>query len=309
MLGISGGIEPIYANSYVRKTESLHGKDIFYKVYTPIVKQYIEDNNLKDELELPNYFITAQNLDYHKRIAMQSVWQKHIDASISSTVNLPYEATIEDVENIYMEAWKSGLKGITIFRSGCSRTGILTTQVENEEKEIPIGIPRGYILEVSDDLIGKKRKLTGGCGSIHVNAYFDPDTGDLMETWLNKGSQGGCSNFMVGLSRMISLAARAGVDVCAIADQLNSCGACPSYAVRRATKFDTSKGSCCPMAVGNALLEMWNEMREEISENDDEIEEAKTISPVKNPCPQCKAELIFEGGCNICKNCGWAKCQ
>ena len=73
MLGVSGGIEPIYANFYERKTESLHGHDEYYKVYTPIVKNYMDKFNLKDDSELPDYFVTAQTLDYHERINMQSI--------------------------------------------------------------------------------------------------------------------------------------------------------------------------------------------------------------------------------------------
>lgn len=89
MLGVSGGIEPIYANYYERKTESLHGHDEYYKVYTPIVKEYMETHGLKDDSELPEYFTIAKELDYKERIDMQAIWQQHIDASISSTVNVP----------------------------------------------------------------------------------------------------------------------------------------------------------------------------------------------------------------------------
>ena len=83
MLGISGGIEPIYANFYERKTESLHGTDVYYKVYTPIVERYMKARKLKDDGELPDYFVTALTLDYRERVAMQAAWQRHIDASIS----------------------------------------------------------------------------------------------------------------------------------------------------------------------------------------------------------------------------------
>ena len=85
MLGISGGIEPIYANYYERKTESLHGEDVYYRVYTKIVKDFMEEHKVSDERLLPDYFVTAMTLDYHQRIDMQSIWQRHIDASISST--------------------------------------------------------------------------------------------------------------------------------------------------------------------------------------------------------------------------------
>ena len=322
MLGISGGIEPIFANSYTRKTESLHGHDEYYKVYTPIVKEYMDKHGIKDEAELPNWFCTSSTISPLNRVLMQGVWQKHIDASISSTVNLPEEATIEDVEKIYLNAWEEGLKGITVFRNGCKRLGILTTN-SSQEKEEEKGLSRGEIISCSDNLIGMKRRLTTGCGSLHCTAWFDPQTGDLMEIYLNKGSTGGCANFMVGLSRMISLACRGGVKIEDIADQLQSTGACPSYASRTATKHDTSKGACCPMAVGNALMEMWNEMKERIEKGNSIIALANSDSQIPNSesrtsfnpeidngakCPECGSDLIQEGGCVICKSCGWSKC-
>ena len=322
MLGISGGIEPIFANSYTRKTESLHGHDEYYKVYTPIVKEYMDEHGIKDETELPNWFCTSSTISPLNRVLMQGIWQKHIDASISSTVNLPEEATIEDVEEIYLNAWKEGLKGITVFRNGCKRLGILTTN-NSQGKEEEKGLSRGEIISCSDNLIGMKRRLTTGCGSLHCTAWFDPHTGDLMEIYLNKGSTGGCANFMVGLSRMISLACRGGVKIEDIADQLQSTGACPSYASRTATKHDTSKGACCPMAVGNALMEMWKEMKERIEKGNSIIALANSNSqipssesrPLFNPeadngakCPECGSELIQEGGCVICKSCGWSRC-
>lgn len=315
MLGVSGGIEPIFANYYTRKTESLKGHDEYYKVYTPIVKEYMDKHGLKDDSELPDYFVTAQTLDYKNRIYMQSIWQSHIDASISSTVNVPNDFTVEQVEGLYMTAWEAGLKGVTIFRDGCKRAGILTIK-ENVEDivEKPHRLERGMIIKADDNCIGKKRTLRTGCGTLHCEAFFDPDNGQLLETYFSKGSSGGCNNFMIGLSRMISLAARGGIDVYSIVDQLKSSGTCPSYAVRTATKHDTSKGSSCPVAIGNALLEMYEEMMDEVSFSDVEEKELEVITPKivpvsKAKCPQCGGELVFEGGCNTCKNCGWSKCD
>lgn len=315
MLGVSGGIEPIFANYYTRKTESLKGHDEYYKVYTPIVKEYMDKHGLKDDSELPDYFVTAQTLDYKNRIYMQSIWQSHIDASISSTVNVPNDFTVEQVEGLYMTAWDAGLKGVTIFRDGCKRAGILTIK-ENVEDivEKPHRLERGMIIKADDNCIGKKRTLRTGCGTLHCEAFFDPDNGQLLETYFSKGSSGGCNNFMIGLSRMISLAARGGIDVYSIVDQLKSSGTCPSYAVRTVTKHDTSKGSSCPVAIGNALLEMYEEMMDEVSFSDVEEKELEVITSKivlvsKAKCPQCGGELVFEGGCNTCKNCGWSKCD
>ena len=276
MLGISGGIEPIYANYYMRKTESLHGTDVYYKVYTKIVENYMKEYNIEDDKDLPEYFVTAMTLDYRQRINMQAAWQEHIDASISSTVNVPNSFTKEETQDLYLYAYEKGLKGITIFRDGCRRVGILNTEMKEEEKEVTPGegLKRGEILLVSDDVIGKKRKLITGCGSLHCIALFDPHTGALLETYLSKGSTGGCNNFMVGLSRMISISARGGIRIETIVDQLNSSGSCPSYTARKVTRGDTSKGACCPMAVGNALMDMYREMQEELKERKAEQEKS-----------------------------------
>lgn len=319
MIGVSGGIEPIFANYYVRKTESLKGHDEYYKVYTPIVKEYMEIHNIKDDKDLPEFFVTAKTLDYKARIGMQGIWQNHIDASISSTVNLPNTATVEDVEKLYMYAWEFGLKGVTIFRDGCKRAGILTTTVEEKVEEKKSSskhtLERGMIIKADDNCIGKKRTLKTGCGTLHCEAFFDPETGQLLETYFSKGSSGGCNNFMIGLSRAISLCARGGIDIYSIVDQLQSSGTCPSYAVRKATKHDTSKGSSCPVAIGNALLDMYNEIQNELFDADECIPELMTEDITvtydipKAKCPQCGGELIFEGGCNTCKSCGWSKCD
>ena len=165
--------------------------------------------------------------------------------------------------------------------------------------------------------------MTTGCGSLHICAYFD-ENGELRNTYLSKGSTGGCNNFMIGLSRMISLSARNGVGIEAIVDQLNSCGSCPSYAVRRATKHDTSVGSCCPVAIGNALMDMWREVNEintsvwEANKIDTNVNEAVSTQEEETYkscsdrgagiCPECGGELRHEMGCVTCMSCGYSKC-
>jgi ribonucleoside-diphosphate reductase alpha chain len=168
MLGISGGIEPIFNLSYIRKTESLHDEDVYYKVYTPIVKEYMEINNITDEKNLPEIFVTAMNLDYSDRIKMQKAWQTYIDASISSTINLKHETTVEDVYEIYMNAWKSKLKGITIFRDGCKRSGVLINEKPKEKKSDEVIEEISITTEESEKFICPECKNeqianTGGC--------------------------------------------------------------------------------------------------------------------------------------------------
>ncbi len=167
MLGISGGIEPMFNISYTRKTETLHSQDVYYKVYTPIVKQYMNLKDISDEKDLPDIFVTAMSLKPEERIAMQSIWQKYIDASISSTINLPYEATVEDVYNIYMSAWQNHLKGITIYREGCKRSGILLndkkTEENKKEKVENNNIEENYEKFVCPECGNESVIPTGGC--------------------------------------------------------------------------------------------------------------------------------------------------
>ena len=319
MLGVSGGCEPEFALSYTRKTENLNGTyDVFCKSveeYWELTDDVIDKGNINS---LPKYFVSSKDINWKDRINTQSVMQNYVDTAISSTVNLSKDTPIEEIEQIYLYAWKKGLKGITIYRSGCMREGILTTEESKQGKEEVIynKPERGEVIPVNDnDAIGFKRKLMTGCGSLHCTAFFDVNTGELVETYLSKGSTGGCNNFMVGLSRMISMASRAGVSIQDIVDQLMSTGSCPSYASRSATKHDTSKGSCCPMAVGYALKEMWEEfqgkeMKPKIKLNEKEGKKIlNTIRTLRSFCPECGEPLIFEGGCNICKSCGYTKCD
>lgn len=344
MLGVSTGIEPIFAKYYTRKTVSLDKNEKEYKVFTQIVWDYMQEHGLsEDEVDkLPKWFVTARDIPYQNRVDMQATLQKHIDSSISSTINLPNSATVEDVYDLYMSAWKKGCKGITIFREGCKRTPILedvSKKDENKKSEEFKDIANhvkdpekikeyhgvvnihnnnnhewGEVIRANDDCIGRKRTLQTGCGTLHCTAFFDPIDGRLLEVYLSKGSKGGCNNFMIGLSRMISLSARAGVDVYKIADQLQSSGVCASYNTRRVKKKDTSRGSSCPVAVGYAIIDMYEKLQEEL--NPELTFERKSNKPMKEKkdhskalCPDCGNELVFEGGCNTCKACGWSKCN
>lgn len=336
MLGISGGVEPIFANYYTRRTESLHGEEKEYKIFTPIAWEYLQSHGYgEDETKLPSYFITSADIPYRNRIDMQATWQKHIDASISSTVNLPNSATIDDVKDLYMYAWKQGLKGITVFRDGCKRLGILTT--DNKEpnesndalNEFDI-LKRGDIINVNDDLVGYKRKIVNGCGDFSEQIFFDDFTGEPLENFIAMGDGGGCARNLEAISRLISLALRSGIPVSEVIKQLKKVHSCPAYRARKIQKGDTSIGTSCPSAIGYAIEELCNKINDRLFDGTDiddslifddsdhnmmieswyedsksEIEDLKT----KPTCPECGEPLVFEGGCNLCKACGWSKCD
>lgn len=139
LIGVSNGVEPIFQVSYTRKTQSINGGiETNYRVITPIVKEYMDARGLKNEEDLPDTIITTSNLNYKDRINVQAAWQKYIDASISSTVNLSKETTVDEVEDLYMYAWDQGLKGITVYRDGCRRSAILSKNPSSEESKLNI---------------------------------------------------------------------------------------------------------------------------------------------------------------------------
>lgn len=345
MIDVSGGIEPLFATHYNRVTKSLNGEDTTYTVYPKVIKDVIASKygkciDVSDiDLSSEESIITAHQIPYYDRLKVQSVWQKFIDAAISSTVNLKEDVTPDDICDLYITAWELGLKGVTVFRDNCYRTAILTTN-DKEEKEEPVDVveepvddakttlKRGEVIPISDCSYGLRKTLTTGCGTLHLESFYDLDTGELRECFLSKGSTGGCNSFMVAVSRLISLAARAGVPSYKIIDQLKSAGTCPSYAVRKATMNDVSIGSSCPCAVGYAL----EELEKMIPKNEpinDKIEisslGSKLMKPVKEAeeklwskfgatvfeeCPKCGEHAVFRtNGCITCSSCGYTKCD
>lgn len=164
LIGCSNGLEPIFQISYTRKSESLHHEDTYYKVFTPIVKEYMDRNNISREEDLPDFFVTTSTLNYKDRIEVQAAWQQYIDASISSTVNVPNEFTVEEVEELYINAWKKGLKGITIYRDGCAREGILITNKSNLTNIEKIGKLQKELEELVEKQLKEDPETCPMCG-------------------------------------------------------------------------------------------------------------------------------------------------
>lgn len=297
MIGVSGGIEPIFENSYIRKTESLHGKDVYYKVYTPIVRRYMEKNNLSEENELPDYFITTRDLDSFERIDMQSIWQKHIDASISSTINLPKETTIMNICDIYMEAWRKGLKGITIYRSGCKREGILTTEPK-EDKELS----RGDWKSLAKDTFYVKRNLSIGCGKLKLFIGYSPSEEKIQDLYIIKCGNGGCTRNLQALAISMSAVLRLGGSLDNLKKAFRGIDPCNSFILARAKGEELSKGNYCGAVILNEVDNFLKEVKKESSEERKNNEETEV-------CPECGEKINRSGGCIICPSCGYTKCD
>lgn len=309
MFGVSTGVEPIYdVNGFARTTKSLNAEDKVYMEYPIIVQRAIEADDIDMLNNKPAYLIGAKDLDFMSRVKTQADWQVWIDASISSTLNLPKESPVEDVFKAYVVAHELGCKGLTVFRDGCKKEGILKG-VAKEEKPEPTQL--NAIDTDINHCIAFGSKLQTGCGSLWMTVYFHKKTGQLCHIFLNKGSKGGCNSYMVGLSRLISLAGKKGATVEEIVDQLKSVVACPSFVSRKTTEANISDGRSCAEAVGRELLKLHEQFKINYL-NQPEITQLKIDNEVKieiAKCPECGAELSHTGGCINCYNCGWTKCD
>lgn len=312
MIGVSGGIEPIFNLSYTRKTESLHGEDVYYKVFTPIAEEYMKEHSIDKEEDLPDYFVTTESLNPFMRIKMQGTWQKHIDASISSTINLPNEATVEEVESLYMSAWKEGLKGLTIYRAGCKREGILTTEPKKEEIEEIKELKRGEWEAIPDDTIYYKRKVYTGCGKLNLFIGFSSSENKVVEVYTKRSGKGGCEHNIDGEVIAMSGMLRLGGTLDTIEKAYQGLGACPSFTRARERGEKLSKGKSCPSAILNAIRDFEKEMIKdevEVEYKKVKIDLNKKPEQVGMKCPECGEQLQMTGGCNVCPSCGWTKCQ
>lgn len=158
ILNISGGIEPIFALSYTRTTKSIHDTDRTYLVYPNAIKDYLDENNLTDIPYdfLPPYIVTSRDISWKGRIDVQAAWQKHIDASISATINLPEDTTVDEIAKLYIYGHKVGLKGTTVFRENCKRIAILNDTSSSKKKEEPDKKQSEDLVEFIKDLVNSK---------------------------------------------------------------------------------------------------------------------------------------------------------
>ncbi len=307
LAGTSSGIEPIFALSYFRRSESLSKEQ--FTVYHPLVGSYMEKAGVSDEKELPKTFVTSHNIKPEFRVRMQAAIQKHIDSCISSTVNLPQDVSLEEVEKIYFQSWKNGCKGVTIYREG-SRDGILITKQEGNEKNRDGEISQATHPNLtssphpSKKLPAEKKErpqvLNGFTEVVctgHGNLYVTVNTSDgkPFEVFVQIGKSGYTTMADAeAIGRLASLGLRAGISAKQIVEQLEGIGgASPVF----------SEGTLVmsiPDAVAAVLKRHF-------------VKEGEAVATQKDlplaSCPECdSSSLAFESGCVTCRTCGYSKC-
>ena len=310
---VTSGVEPIFATSYKRRVKENdgYGKSFKeYKVYHPIIgKLFGSDDNL------PDHVVTAHHIDPYFRVRMQGMIQQYIDSSISSTVNLPEDITVETVGDIYMTAYEAGLKGITVYREG-SREGIL---VSDQKEEIPdtaemTGERATTAIEKSprvrpSQTAGVTRRIRTGEGTLYIT--INEDENGLCEVFTTIGKAGGnAAAQSEAISRLISLSLRSGLDPHAIVRQLKGIsGPNPTWEDGRLILST-------PDAIGKALDDYLMERDKKTSENQTSSSSEKPRITLAQDdegimiCTKChNYSVIHEGGCLTCRECGWSKCD
>jgi ribonucleoside-diphosphate reductase alpha chain len=297
LAGCSSGVEPVFALYYTRRSKSLSEGE--FKVFHPLVKEYMALSGSADEGKLPNYFVTSHQIRPEMRVMMQATIQKHIDTAISSTVNLPEEITLDEVENVYMQAWKLGCKGITVYREG-SREGILETEKvpkrEEKQEEQRITFERPRLME------GKTLKLKLPQGALYLTANLVD--GELKEAFVTLGKSGGDEKADAeALGRLISLYLQHGGDVQSVISTLK--GIKGKYV----SWDEGTQLLSIPDAIAKALELLT--LNHVVKESAIPLQpEGSKMRPIGTTCPDCHEDaLVFENGCYRCSSCGYSKCE
>ena len=302
MAGVSGGIEPIFALSYTRRSESLSEEK--FEVLDPFVKRYLEKFGIKDKKDLPETFVTAHKIDPFFRVKMQAAIQKHIDSSISSTVNLSADTDASTVDKVYIYAWKLGCKSITVYREGSKEDILKATDekpLEEEHEEKLIEEERPFVLS------GTTIRIPTSQGKMYLTVNKD-ETGKIKEVFIDMGRSGETEkSFTEALGRLISIYLQSGGNVTRVIRTLKGIKGGNSIWFNGIQIFSIPDGiaKAIELALKNRDLEKENETLHGVLKNDDSLENEKATV-----CPECHQKtLIFENGCFICKNCGYTKCE
>lgn len=326
---VTSGLEPLFMPYYTRNKKVtkdevpdftdengiewkghyvLHGKfKLWLELHNWDVSKMSENDLEKEFKHSPWYGSTANDIDWIKRIEMQSVIQKYTTNSISSTINLPNDVSVEEVGNIYMEAWKQGLKGITVYRDG-SRTGVLVSKNDIDEIDgRPTAIkrtvapkrPKEMLCDIHH-LTAKGTKYTVLIGLLKDEPYevfafeskheidkfnrgvlirskknqYDLKVDDLAFEGVNKLIE---TDEEIALTRMISTSLRHGADMSYIVEQLQK-----------------SNGTVVSFTKAIARV----------------LKTYSTPRVIKTTCPECGGDnYVMENGCAVCKDCGHSGCS
>ena len=285
--------------------------------------------------EVRKVFVCAHDISPEAHVRMQAAFQRYTDNAVSKTVNFPNAATRDDVYAVYLMAYREGLKGVTIYRDG-SRTGQVLNigkvndgKSDSDKPELEAPLPENYgkIEPRPRPLVtrGFTEKMNIGCGTLYVTVNYDEN--GICEVFTSTGKAGGCPSQSEATARLASIALRSGISMSEVYDQLKGIR-CPST-IRQKNMSCTS----CPDAIARVLLKV-SKYIDNGADYETPDAQAKTLTPQPAPvpqngsapfvpidvsdvpanaaevhvCPECGGKVEHEGGCVICRACGFSKC-
>jgi ribonucleoside-diphosphate reductase alpha chain len=317
----SSGVEPLFAVAFIRHVmdndELVEINPVFEEIARregffseDLMKKIAEEGTVQGIKEIPEHwrriFVTAHDITPEWHIRIQAAFQKYTDNAVSKTVNFPKSATKEDVESVYIKAYEMGCKGVTIYRDGSRQEQVLNIGSVNREAE-------DGELELSDDLggllkprprpevtTGKTHKMTTGCGNLYVT--INEDEHGPFEVFTQMGKAGGCSaSQSEAISRLISLSLRAGLDPKQIVKQLRGIR-CPNPGWEKGGMILS-----CSDAIARAIERYFLEEKTPAGHKVAKMS-AGYLDKVAGFCPDCGGVMEHEGGCAVCRECGFSKC-
>ncbi|OEU77042.1 MAG: ribonucleoside-diphosphate reductase, adenosylcobalamin-dependent [Desulfobacterales bacterium C00003060] len=306
--GSSSGVEPIFAVCYERRV--LNGEALFemHPLFEEVAKQnsfyskdlteqIVKTGSIQHVKEIPNkvkrLFVTAHDIAPEWHIQIQAAFQKYTDNAVSKTVNFPNDATPEDIDKVYRLAYETGCKGVTIYRYGSRDRQVLNIGVDQarQTRETRSKPGRQGIVPRVRPVVtkGVTERITTGCGKLYVTINED-DLG-ICEVFAQMGKTGGCASSQIeAAGRLISLAFRSGIKAEAILKQISGIR-CPSP-IWQNGKMVLS----CPDGIAQVIR------------NYTKIS-TKERPAMMGACPDCGGALEHEGGCLVCRSCGFSKCS
>ncbi len=335
--GASSGVEPVFAYAYFRNvmdgTKLIEANPILKEkleelgLYTEeIMEKVIAEGTIAHIEEIPqnvrDIFVCAHDVspDYHCK--MQAAFQRHTDNAVSKTVNFSSDATREEVKEVFVRAYQLDCKGVTIYRDK-SRDGQVLNIGKDEEVSETVEDSGKLYFNDDNNIIPRPRpeitsgfteKVKIGCGNLYITVNYDEN--GICEVFTSTGKAGGCPSQSEATARLVSVAMRSGVDPYEVVYQLKgircpstirqsgmNCTSCPDAMAKVITKvLDYTKNGKEDNALSFAVSQI-DKKRTAVAIN---IE--GTNSKAIKHCPECGAKVEHEGGCVVCRDCGFSKC-
>jgi ribonucleoside-diphosphate reductase alpha chain len=295
----TSGIEPLFKFSYKRKNR-IDGKEYSF-IHLPAAEYMLENLDEFKGLTLEQAktkmnYVEADEIHWKDRIKVQSSLQKNIDASISSTINLPNNCTKETIQNIYKYAWKMKLKGVTVFRDGC-KDGVLSS-IDNEDSVQQDALPELFKKDLLDEETSVRHRVSWKGSKLYVNVSLDEDANPIEifaklpkeagfddDGIFNPGLYYEKNSLWDSLNRMISMSLRYSVPLEDIIKQLD-----------KSTYSMVDAAAILKRILSKYLVSKTDEFENETNNN-------------FQICPGCgEKTYILEGGCGHCSECSYSKC-